>query len=185
MPDPPAGGHAARSTVKLVIVAEPGSSASLNPSLRPSASIPRFSDSVVPTSRRTPWLFAAASRLTRSLVPSPRLCQSSLSTIANSASPRLGLLDVAGHADLTLSALNRRSRDQREFTFVVDVGEAPELLERWAPGRHQSLISGGRRETLHELLLESQVRRGNGADGDDGPIGGRPRLGHRLHHVWQ
>jgi len=44
-----------RSIVKLVIVAERGSAASLNPSLRPSASIPRFSDIVVPTRVSTNW----------------------------------------------------------------------------------------------------------------------------------
>ena len=31
------------------------------------------------------------------------------------------LLDVAGDADLTLSAVNRRGRDECEFTFAVDV----------------------------------------------------------------
>ena len=70
-----------------MIVAKRGSRASSKPSLRPSASMPLFTDNVVPTSRRTPWLFAATTRLTRSLAPSPRPCQSSLSTIANSASP--------------------------------------------------------------------------------------------------
>ena len=44
------------------------------------------------------------------------------------------VLDVAGDADLKLSALNQRGRDQRELTLGVDVCETLELLERWVPG---------------------------------------------------
>src|SRR5882762_5130004 len=55
-----------------------------------------------------------------------------------------------------------------------------ELLKRRAPPRHQSLVAGGRRETVHELLLESQVRGANGTDGDHGPVGRHPRFERRL-----
>jgi hypothetical protein len=67
-----------RSRVRLVSERNSPTTA-LKPSLRASASIPSFSDTIVPTIRRTPCCVASAMSYERSTRPRPHPCQSSLS----------------------------------------------------------------------------------------------------------
>jgi hypothetical protein len=51
------------------------------------------------------------------------------------------VFDVARHTDLALAPIDLNRGDERDLARGIDVGEAPQLVERRRPGRHQAVVA--------------------------------------------